>query len=383
MADTITREDTTAALQERVKELTCLLRMTDIACEPGISVEEILEQTCALLLPAWQYPDAAAARIILDGQVHTSSGFREGVSRQCAAIAVQGRHRGDVEVHYLEEKPEQDEGPFLREERNLIDAVAHQLGAIVERKQTELERAALQNQLQHADKLATIGFLAAGVAHELNEPLGNILGFAELAGKCAGTPDVARDDLKKIEKAALHAREIIKKLLVFARQMPPEKTKVDINQVVRDGIFFLEARCQKAGIEVVYALDPGLPLVFADAAQINQVLVNLVVNALQAMPEGGHMRLQTGATDNYVFLSVADTGVGMDDALLERVFVPFFTTKDVGEGTGLGLPVAHGIVASHGGAIHLESAPGAGTRVEVRLPVSTGTSLTGNHTDGQ
>ncbi len=372
------KNTTTAVLQERVKELTCLLRMTDIASEPGVSVEEILEQTVALLVAAWQYPDIAVARIVVDDFVHASPGFREGISKQCAAIMLQGVERGTIEVHYLEERPPQDEGPFLREERNLIEAVAHQLGAIVKRKQTELERSQLQEQLLHADRLATIGFLAAGVAHELNEPLGNILGFAELAAKCPELPDMARGDLSKIEKAALHAREIIKKLLVFARQMPPAKTQVDINRVVRDGIFFLEARCQKAGIEVVYALDPHVPRILADASQLNQVLVNLVVNALQAMPEGGHLQLGTKATDEHVVLRVSDTGAGMTRDVLDRVFVPFFTTKDVGEGTGLGLAVAHGIVASHGGMIHIESTPGQGTCVEVRLPVAPAREQQGN-----
>ena len=363
-------ENVVNTLKERVKELTCLLRMADIAGEPGISIEEILRQTLALLIPAWQHSDVATARIILDGQAHTSAGFSEGVSMQRADITVQGINRGFVEVHYVKAMPEQDEGPFLREERRLIDAVARQVGVIVERKQAEVERVQLQSQLRHADRLATIGFLAAGVAHELNEPLGNILGFAELAKKCTGLPDAAHRDLTKIETASLHAREIIKKLLVFARQMPMEKTAVDINQVVREGLFFLEARCLKAGIEVEYALDAALPLVFADAAQINQVLVNLVVNALQAMPDGGTLRVGAQVCDKQVCLSVEDTGEGMCEEVRQQVFVPFFTTKDVGQGTGLGLPVVYGIVAAHGGTIEIQSEVGWGTRIEIWLPIS-------------
>ncbi|HDP34808.1 MAG TPA: PAS domain-containing sensor histidine kinase [Candidatus Hydrogenedentes bacterium] len=363
-------ENVVNTLKERVKELTCLLRMADIAGEPGISIEEILRQTLALLIPAWQHSDVATARIILDGQAHTSAGFSEGVSMQRADITVQGINRGFVEVHYVKAMPEQDEGPFLREERRLIDAVARQVGVIVERKQAEVERVQLQSQLRHADRLATIGFLAAGVAHELNEPLGNILGFAELAKKCTGLPDAAHRDLTKIETASLHAREIIKKLLVFARQMPMEKTAVDINQVVREGLFFLEARCMKAGIEVQYALADALPLIVADAAQINQVLVNLVVNALQAMPSGGTLHVATAAENDRVCMSVEDTGDGMSPEVQQQVFVPFFTTKDVGQGTGLGLPVVHGIVVSHGGTIEIQSEVGRGTRIEIWLPVS-------------
>lgn len=360
---------TVAALKERVKELTCLLRMADIAGEPGISIEEILRRIVTLLIPAWQYSDIATARIVLDNQAYALPNFKEGVSRQRAAVNVQGKERGFVEVHYLEQTPEADEGAFLREERSLIEAVARQAGAIIERKEAELARVELQQQLLHADRLATIGFLAAGVAHELNEPLGNILGFAELAGKCSGVPKGVLRDLKQIETAALHAREIIKKLLVFSRQMPLYKSGVDLNQVVREGMFFLEARCTKSDIEVKYALSDELPLVSADAAQLNQVLVNLAVNALQAMPDGGRLLIETLSDSEHVCLAVEDTGSGMSPEVQRRVFVPFFTTKDVGQGTGLGLPVVHGIITSHNGSIDVQSEVGRGTRIEIRLPV--------------
>lgn len=363
-------KNTLTALEERVKELTCLLRMADMASEPGISIEEILLQTVELLEPAWQYPAITRAKVEVDGCVHALPQFREGVSRQGAPITVRGVLRGRIEVHYLEKMPELDEGPFLQEERNLIDAVARQVGAIIERKEVELERMHLENQLRHADRLATLGLLAAGVAHELNEPLGNILGFAELAGKCPGLPDSAGRDLRKICTASLHAREIIKKLLVFARQMPPAKAAVDLNQVVHDGLFFLEARCAKGGIEVVYELDSGLPAIFADAAQLNQVVVNLVVNAIQAMPEGGTLKLSTGLSEGCVSLRVEDSGAGIRPEVLQKVFMPFFTTKDVGEGTGLGLPVVHGIIVSHEGSIDIRSETGKGTLVEVLLPLT-------------
>ncbi|HPO13571.1 MAG TPA: ATP-binding protein [Candidatus Hydrogenedentes bacterium] len=363
----------TTALQERIKELSCLLHMAEIAGTPGISLEDILQQTVSLLISAWQYPEITTARIVLDGQNYAAAGFRETRYIQRADIVVHRVKRGFAEVVYLKKKPELDEGPFLREERNLINAVAQQVGLIAERKQAEQERALLQSQLRHADRLATIGFLAAGVAHELNEPLGNILGFAQLARKCPALPEAANQDLKKIETASLHAREVIRKLLMFARQMPPEKTLVDINQVVHEGLYFIEARCAKAGIEVEYALDSALPLIFADASQINQVLVNLVVNALQAMPEGGKLLIQTETGKDHICLNVEDTGPGMSPDVLQRVFVPFFTTKDVGQGTGLGLPVVHGIVTSHEGTILIRSEVGKGTRFEIRLPVAPST----------
>ena len=274
-----------------------------------------------------------------------------------------------MEVVYLEDRPELAAGTFLNEEEKLIDAVAREVALIVGRKESEEEKSALQHQLIHADRLATIGQLAAGVAHELNEPLGSILGFAQLAKKCPNLPEQAEQDTEKIITASLYAREVIKKLMVFARQVPARTVQVSLNQVVEDGLYFLEARCVKGGIAVVRELAPDLPEITADPAQLKQVLVNLVVNATHAMPDGGTLTVSTCAINSFVVLGVEDTGSGMSEAVLEKAFLPFFTTKDVNEGTGLGLAVVHGIVTSHGGSIDVESKPGQGARFEIRLPI--------------
>ena len=368
MVDDQLSYSTKSALTERVKELTCLYGIAQIAGQPGISLAGIIQRIVELLPPAWQYPETAFARIILDGISYTTQGFRECSQKQTAKIIVEGMPRGIVELLYVEEKPDLDEGPFLKEERNLIDAVARQVASIVERRQAEQDKLKLHNQLLHADRLATIGMLAAGVAHELNEPLGNILGFAQLAKKCPGIPASAKHDIGKIEAASLHAREIIQKLLVFARQAPPQKTHVNLNQVVEDGLYFFEARCAKEGIELIRLLSPDLPEITADPGQFNQLLVNLVVNALQSMPGAGKITVQTQFCDHKVLLSVEDTGTGMSKEVLDKIFIPFFTTKDVGHGTGLGLPVVYGIVTAHGGSINVKSEPGCGTRFEIQLP---------------
>jgi len=371
---------TEAALRERVKELSCLYGIAQIAGKPWVSLEEILQQIVELLPPAWQYPDILEGRVILDGKVFATTGFREDGDKQSSEIVVSGNLRGTVEVVYLAAKPELDEGPFLKEERNLIDAIARQLALIIEQKEMEAEKARLQEQLLHADRLATIGQLAAGVAHELNEPLGNILGFAQLAKKVPRVPEQVEQDLMKIEKASLHAREITRKLLVFARQAPYSMTQVTLNQLIEDGLYFLESRCAKAGIELVREIAPDLPEIQADPSQLNQVFVNLVVNSIQAMPEGGKLTITVAVKDDMVFISIGDTGCGMDKEALEKIFLPFFTTKDIGEGTGLGLSVVHGIVTSHGGTIEVKSEVGKGTRFEIRLPIKKKKEM-GEHKD--
>ena len=357
-----------AALIERVKELTCLYGMAQISSQPDMALEEIIQGIVELLPPAWQYPEIAFARIILDGVSYTTQGFRDCSQKQTVEIVVGSISRGVVELVYVKDKPDLDEGPFLKEERNLINAVAKQVALVIERKQAEKEQLKLHNQLLHADRLATIGMLAAGVAHELNEPLGNILGFAQLAKKCPGIPDSVEHDIGKIETASLHAREIIQKLLVFARQAPPHKTFVNLNQIVQDGLYFFEARCAKEGIELIHLLSPDMPEITADPGQLNQLLVNLVVNSLQSMPGTGKITVQTRFSEHNVYLIVEDTGTGMSKEVLDKIFVPFFTTKDVGHGTGLGLPVVYGIVTAHGGTIDVKSEPGCGTRFEIQLP---------------
>jgi len=358
-----------SSLRERVKELGCLYGIARLIGEPDLTIGEILRRTVKLLPPAWLYPDVAAAKITLNGQRYLTRNFGKGRQKQSADIVIEGERRGTVEVVYLEHKPELDEGPFLTEERNLINAVARQIGLIVEQKQAEQEQKKLQEQLRHADRLATVGQLSAGVAHELNEPLASILGFAELAKDCPDLPDQVLNDIEKIVKASLFAREIVKKLLFFSRQVPQKKATVNLNQVVREGLFFLDSRCAKAGIHLVCSLEPDLPPITADASQMQQVLINLVVNAIQAMPHGGALKIKTLSLQNDAMLVVEDTGMGMRKEIQRHLFTPFFTTKDVDKGTGLGLAVVYGIVTGHGGTINVSSKLGQGSKFEISLPL--------------
>jgi signal transduction histidine kinase len=240
---------------------------------------------------------------------------------------------------------------------------------VVERKGAEEERIKLQEQLRHADRLATLGQLAAGVAHELNEPLGSMLGFAQLAKKDPELSEQVLQDISKIEAASLHAREVVKKLMLFGRQMPPQKTLLNVNKMIEDGLYFIKSRCKKGGIETKLSLAPDLPVITADQSQIYQVLVNLVVNAVQAMPDGGILTIATRSDTDNISLIIEDTGIGMNREVIKKIFLPFFTTKEIGEGTGIGLSVVHGIITSHNGLINVDSEPGKGTRFEIVLPI--------------
>jgi PAS domain S-box-containing protein len=228
----------------------------------------------------------------------------------------------------------------------------------------------LQEQLFQAQKLEGIGRLAGGVAHDFNNLLVVITGCAELAmGELApGHP--ARRDLGDLLRAAERAGDLTSRLLTFARRQSPVRTPTDLNQVIR-GLRQLFQRLLRADIALTLDLDLGLPPVFADAGQIEQVLINLAVNAQDAMPHGGSLVVATASgPEGEVRLTVRDTGTGMSEEVARRAFEPFFTTKPPGEGTGLGLAVCYGIVSQHGGRITLDSRPGGGTAVTVALPVA-------------
>jgi signal transduction histidine kinase len=361
--------DTEAALRERVKELTCLYSISKIAEAEDLSIDDIADSVVRLLPPAWQFPDLASARITVDETVYTTNCWREGGPKLKTDIVVDGKKRGFVEVVYIPEKEDGGKPAFLSEERKLLREVARQLGLIIEKKQAEAEKRQLQEQIRHADRLATIGQLSAGIAHELNEPLNSIIGYAQLTEKNENLPRQVREDMEKILKACLYAREVMRKLLFFARQMPSKKSKVDLNEVVRDGLDFLQSQAANRGISIDSRYSGNLPQISADPSQLTQIVVNLVVNAIQAMENGGTLTVHTGADDKSVYLTVEDTGTGIPNEIRDKIFLPFFTTKDVYQGTGLGLAVVHGIVTSHGGTVRVWSKKGEGSRFEVRIPL--------------
>lgn len=356
------------ACQERVKELSCLYEISHLAGLTNGSKEEVLARIVAMLPAAMQFPEIATARICLSNQCLTSPGFQESDIRLSAAITSEKKDWGTLEVFYLPGHMDFYDDIFLKEEEKLIQTVSSQIALLMERKEAEELSRRLQTQLRHADRLATIGQLSAGVAHEINEPLGSILGFSQLIQE-TNIDETTLQDIDKIIKATLHAREIIRKLMLFSRQMPPRKSRINMNQIIEEGLYFLESRFVKNAIQLERQYEDHLPEIVADPGQIHQVLVNLAVNSMHAMPHGGTFAIKTSAVNNEVHLIISDTGVGMSEEVRQKIFLPFFTTKDVQEGTGLGLSVVHGIVAAHHGRIEVTSQLGEGTTFVIMLPV--------------
>lgn len=358
-----------AALNERIKELDCLYQIGDISHQPDLEHREVLSRIISIIPPAMQFPELATARLMIDGASISSHPLVQGPVQISAEIEVNFHKCGLLEVFY-QAQPDGTAPAFLPEEERLLTSIARQISLVIERKSIEENNSKLQDQLRHADRLATIGQLAAGIAHEINEPLTNILGFAQLIDENEDIPDIVHQDAKHIVNATLHAREVIRKLMLFSRQIPPNKTEVDLNKLIVDGLYFLESRCERQEIRIVKELDKANPTIVADPSQIHQVMVNLVVNSMQAMPEGGLITLGTQKQGNNVLFYVSDNGIGMSKEVLEKIFIPFYTTKDINQGTGLGLSVVHGIITTHKGKIEVDSSPGKGSCFKIYFEVS-------------
>jgi PAS domain S-box-containing protein len=230
------------------------------------------------------------------------------------------------------------------------------------------ERRGLEDQLRQAQKMEAIGQLAGGVAHDFNNLLTVIGGYSEIARRRIGAGPGA-GELLEVERAAERASQLTRQLLAFSRQQVLDPHPLDLGEVAA-GLLPMLRRLIGEDIEIAMLAAPGLPSVLADRSQIEQVVVNLAVNARDAMPSGGTLTIETRVADERVALIVTDTGVGMDRSVLEHLFEPFFTTKAVGAGTGLGLATVHGIVTQSGGEVHVYSEPGLGTSFKVYLPVS-------------
>ncbi len=357
------------ALNERIKELSCLYEINQIFQDGMDEPDTLLHKIVEHIPQAFQYPEAACARLKLGAAEYVSKHCKQTSNQLKSNIMLAEKIIGTLSVFYPEHQAGTEPMHFLPEEQQLLDIIAQKVALIHEKIEHKRDKQAMEEQLRHADRLATIGQLGSGIAHELNDPLANILGYAQLLLKTVKDPAQAAD-LERIVRSALQAREIVRKLLLFARQMPTQMQEVSLNKVVTDTLDLLKSRLEQGKVQLIPELGDNLPLLRADASQLTQMVTNLCVNALQAMPQGGKLTVTTSLQKGKVILEVIDTGCGISKAELEKIFLPFYTTKPVGIGTGLGLSVVHGIVDSHQGSIKVNSKPGRGSRFTVSLPVS-------------
>jgi len=252
------------------------------------------------------------------------------------------------------------------------------------RKKAEAHRSELEAQLRESHKMQAVGTMAGGIAHDFNNILSAILGNVELAKADSAPGSPALESLREIDKAGRRARDLVRQILTFSRNEPPQRTAVPLVEVVHDTERLLRVTLPPA-IELHMQLQLDLPPVLADATQVEQALLNLCTNAIHAIGSARgsiHVEAATVQPDqrlserlglaegHYVALAVRDSGPGIEAATLQRIFEPFFTTKPVGQGTGLGLAVVHGVMRTHEGAVDVSSIPGHGSRFTLYFPVA-------------
>jgi signal transduction histidine kinase len=285
------------------------------------------------------------------------------------------KNTAEKRVKELELALEEEKG--LSQARNkLLEANIKELNEVYDalrEKLTELKRRnekikSFEAELTKANKLSALGELASSIAHEIKNPLISIQGFARRIGTTEDREKLEQY-AKFIEQEAERLSQVLAKLLGFSRMDEPKKDTLNLNDIVDDTVLFMEHHLTRfKNVEIVLEKEPDLPLVLVDRIHVQQTMVNILMNAAQAMPDGGKILIKTGRGNQYVFISITDSGVGIKEEDLQKIFEPFFTTKEKEQGTGLGLSLCKRLIEANAGKIEVVSALGKGTTFTIMIP---------------
>ncbi|MCP3939856.1 MAG: PAS domain S-box protein [Desulfobacteraceae bacterium] len=374
---------TTHDIKERNKELKCLYTISTFYENRDISADSFFQSIVNTIPPAWQYPEITCAQITIKKNQYKTNDFKISEWKQCSNIMVDNKKQGTVKVYYSQKMPNIDEGPFLKEERNLIDEIAERMSRYIEREQAEKKNKKLEAQLLQSQKLEAVGTLAGGIAHDFNNILSIILGYSDMLKEDSTSAISTANDIDQIIKAGNRAKDLVSQILAFSRQSKKELIPIQPGMVIKEALKML-----RASIPTTIKIDHNIQKcgsIIGDPTQLHQIMINLCTNAYHAMREtGGVLRVTLEPIileENdiktlslvlppgpYLKLTISDTGDGIDKATQQKIFDPYFTTKKKGDGTGLGLAVVHGVVKSFGGHITVYSEPGEGTTFCIYFP---------------
>ncbi|CAM4215658.1 sensor histidine kinase [Zobellia roscoffensis] len=336
-------------LKERIKELTCLYEVTSIIANSDFDqIETSLEAIVYCLKNAWQFDEVTQVHLSLGDYTIQTEGFRDSMTMMDSNIKVFNKISGIIKVGYPEDR--YFYADFLEEEKDLLNNVTIAIGNLLERKQIKESEAKVKRQMERTDRLHILGEITAGIAHELNTPLANILGFTELLKERIDDSGAVRD-LDKIVENAIFSREIVKKLMFFACEMPQEMQPVELNEMIESTLKLLTPSLRTKNIKLTKKFGSDDIRLRADKVQFTQVLFNLVMNAIYYSPVKGTVGVSIIEKGKKIQICISDEGDGIDPKIEDKIFEPFFTTKPLGEGSGLGLSVVHGIISSHKGTI--------------------------------
>ncbi|WP_417881781.1 sensor histidine kinase [Xanthomarina gelatinilytica] len=364
MSPLISAED---KLRERIKELTCLYNVSSYIANSDLdNLEPTWQAIVYSLQEAIRYPEEASVELRIEDKLISAGDYPEDKVIILSAIKVFNKPIGSIQVGYS--KLKYNENSFLNEEIQLLNNIALEIGNLFERKQIIESEALAKRQIERADRLGILGEITAGIAHELNTPLANILGYTELLkDQFKDNPSVL-NDLDKIIHSAIFSREVVKKLMFFSCDMPQQMELRNMVPIIKDAIGLLNPNFKKKELHCHLDISKDKIMLRVDAIQLTQVIFNLVINAIYFSPKQGKITVMVKDTESQVILKISDEGPGIQKKDFDHVFNPFFTTKPVGEGSGLGLSVVHGIVKSHKGSIKFESNQPKGTIFTITLP---------------
>jgi signal transduction histidine kinase len=364
MSPLITAED---KLKERIKELTCLYNISSFIANSNLdNLQPTWYAIAHSLQEAIRYPEDASVELKIVNELFSVGLQSDDKVYIVSAIKAFNKSIGSIKVGYS--KLKYNENSFLNEEIQLLNKVAQEVGNLIERKQIIESEALAKRQIERADRLSILGEITAGIAHELNTPLANILGYTELLKDQLKNKPQSINDLDKIINSAIFSREVVKKLMFFSCDMPQQMEFLNIVPIIEDAIGLLNPNFKKKSLFCKLQIDSQSILLRVDPIQLTQVIFNLVINAIYFSPEKGTINVHVSEKENQVILKISDEGTGIKKEDSENIFNPFFTTKPVGDGSGLGLSVVHGIVKSHQGSITFEPNTPKGTIFKITLP---------------
>lgn len=353
-------------LEERIKELTCFYDLLTIM-QKEQTFEEALPQFTTIIAAAFLYAPDALVEIKLEPYHFFSKPTPHETVYLQNDLIVFNEAMGFIKVHYP--IPYYKKNAFIPEELLLLNKVAVEISTFCEKKITRDRNALFERNAAHFDRLSILGEITAGIAHELNTPIGNILGFAELIQKQDCNAQVI-NDVSKIIKSAIYSREIVKKLMFFSCDMPQNAERIKLRPLFLQVLTLLEPNFKKSKVIPLLIFDESALEAQVDSVQLTQVLFNILINSIYAAPENSPITINVTHDSNNFYIDIADQGTGIDDSIKRKIFEPFFTTKPLGEGTGLGLSVVHGIIKSHKGSITAKDNLPSGVVLTISLPLN-------------
>jgi signal transduction histidine kinase len=354
-------------LKERVKELTCLFEISKLISRSENINEITLKKIISSIKKAWRFNKDATVEIQIEGYNLLTSKISKKSIFQISYIRGKDFKTGFIKVHYPAHM--YTKKSFLKDEKKLLNNAAFEIANYIDKFKNIEKEARLIRTTERLGRLSILGEMTAGIAHELNTPLGNILGFAELI-KEQNTNDEIDSDLEIVINSVIYCREIVKKLMFFSCEIPQQLKPEKIKPIITFVFSFLKQNFQQKNIksELVFKNDDIIARV--DSVQITQVLFNLLINAINASPEKSRIRTIVENDDNDLIITIEDHGVGIPDEIKQNIFEPFFTTKAMNEGLGLGLSVVHGIIKNHNGKISIKDNIPNGIIFTVQIPLS-------------